>query len=158
MGDRGARQITVTPQENEAMNNTKRIASLFVRVTAAILIAWAIPAAAQQPFPNRPVTIIVPFAPGGPAEAIARTVAQSMQQVLGQNVIIELKPGAGGNVGAEYVAKQTRPDGYTLYFGSTSLASNMSLMKLNFDPRTDLVPVAGIGLTPSLIIVGPNSP
>ena len=120
---------------------------------AAVLVPLAV---AAQGFPNRPVTIIVPFAPGGPAEAIARVVAQPMGQFLGQQVLVELKPGAGGNLGAEYVIRQSRPDGYTVFFGSTSLASNVSLMKISYDPRKDLAPVAGVGIAPNLLIVSPS--
>lgn len=115
-------------------------------------------AAAAQSFPSKPIIIIVPFAPGGPAEGIARITAQAMEQVLKEKIIIETKPGAGGNIGAQYVAKQSRPDGYTLLFGSTTLASSVSLMKTSYDARKDLVPVAGIGMIPNLLITGPNSP
>jgi tripartite-type tricarboxylate transporter receptor subunit TctC len=114
--------------------------------------------ALAQSFPNKPISVIVPFAPGGPAEAVARAVVEPMSQILGQNVIIEYKPGAGGNIGAQYAAKQARPDGYTLFLGSTSLASSVSLMKLNYDPRKDLVPVAGIGAFPNLLVAGPALP
>jgi tripartite-type tricarboxylate transporter receptor subunit TctC len=130
----------------------------WIEVALAASIALASSGALAQGFPARPVTIIVPFAAGGPAEAIARVVAVPMGQQLGQPVVVELRPGAGGNVGAEYVAKQARPDGYTVLFGSTSLASSVSLLKLAFDPRRDLAPVAGVGLSPNLIIVGPGFP
>lgn len=114
--------------------------------------AWA------QGFPSKALSIVVPFSPGGPAEAIARIVAEPMQGFLGQKIIIEHKPGAGGNIGGQYVAKQSRPDGYTVLYGATSLASSVSLMKLAYDPRKDLVPVAGVGILPNLVIVGPNFP
>jgi tripartite-type tricarboxylate transporter receptor subunit TctC len=126
---------------------------------AFFLLALAGSAASfGQSFPAKPITLVVPFAPGGPAEAIARIVVQPMEQILGEKVIVEAKPGAGGNIGAQYVAKQSRPDGYTLFFGSTSLASSVSLMKLNYDARKDLLPVAGIGILPNLVITGPNTP
>jgi tripartite-type tricarboxylate transporter receptor subunit TctC len=124
---------------------------------ALVALLFSIMAAAQ-PFPSKPIIIVVPFAPGGPAEGIARITAQSMEQVLKEKIIIEAKPGAGGNIGAQYVAKQARPDGYTMLFGSTTLASSMSLMKVTYDARKDLVPVAGIGMIPNLLITGPNSP
>lgn len=115
-------------------------------------------AAPAQQYPARPVTIIVPFAPGGPADALARLVAKGMSENLGQNVIIELKPGAGGNIGAEYVARQSRPDGYTLLLATPSLATNVSLTKLSFDPRTDLAPVAGLRAIPNALVVAADSP
>jgi tripartite-type tricarboxylate transporter receptor subunit TctC len=124
-----------------------------------LALAWLFSAAAAaQAFPNKPIIIVVPFAPGGPAEGIARITAQSMEQVLKEKIIIEAKPGAGGNIGAQYVAKQSRPDGYTLLFGSTTLASSISLMKVSYDARKDLMPVAGIGMIPNLVITGPNTP
>ena len=132
--------------------------NLFCGLLLAGMAALIPGAALAQGFPAKPITMIVPFAPGGPAEVIARTVAQPMAQHLGQQVIVELKPGAGGNIGSEYVAKQARRDGYTILYGSTSLASNVSLMKLNYDPRQDLVPIAGINMVPNLLIVGPGSP
>lgn len=124
----------------------------------AVLVSFVPLWAAAQSFPAKPVTLIVPFAPGGPAEAVARVIAEPMQQTLGQKVLIEHKPGAGGNIGGQYVAKQSAPDGYTVFFGSTSLASSVSLLKLNYDPRKDLTPVAGIGILPNVLIVGPNAP
>lgn len=122
-----------------------------------LLAALSLPAFAQG-FPSKPITVVVPFAAGGPAEVITRTVIEPMQDYLGQKVIIEQKPGAGGNIGGQYVAKQSRADGYTMFLGSLSTASSVSLMKLNYDPRKDLVPVAGIGAFPNLLLVGPNFP
>lgn len=124
-----------------------------------IVMAWLVASAAgAQSFPNKPVIIVVPFAPGGPAEGIARITAHSMEPFLGEKIVIESKPGAGGNIGAQYVAKQARPDGYTVLFGSTTLASSVSLMKVSYDARKDLIPVAGIGMIPNLLTTGPNSP
>jgi tripartite-type tricarboxylate transporter receptor subunit TctC len=132
-----------------------RVAAL----AAALVVSASLAApSSAQTFPTRPVSIVVPFAPGGPAEVIARTVAQPMQEILGQQVLIEHKPGAGGNIGAEHVARQVKPDGYTIYFGSTSLASSISLMNLNYDARRELTPIVGLGVTPNLVIVGPSSP
>jgi tripartite-type tricarboxylate transporter receptor subunit TctC len=127
---------------------------MFRLLAAAFLFALA-PAQAQD-FPTRPIAIVVPFAPGGPADGIARAVAEPMAQALGQSVVVEYRPGAGGNVGAQFVAKQSRADGYTVFLGSTSTASSVSLMKLTYDPRKDLVPVAGIGEFPNLLTAGPG--
>ena len=113
-------------------------------------------AIAQGTYPTKPITIIVPFAPGGTAEIVGRLIAQGMQKNIGETVIVELKPGAGGNIGAEYVAR-AKPDGYTILLGSSSLASNASLMKLNFDPAKELVGVLGIGIIPNVVLVGTNS-
>lgn len=113
-------------------------------------------AQAQAAYPTKPITIIVPFAPGGTAEIVGRLIAQGIQKNIGETVIVDLKPGAGGNIGAEYVAR-SRPDGYTILLGSSSLASNASLMKLNFDPAKELVGVLGIGIFPNVVLVGTNS-
>jgi len=131
----------------------------FVRAIVFALVAAHAPFACfAQPYPYRPVTLIVPFAPGGPADVLGRLVAKGMSENLGQNVIVEMKPGAGGNIGAEYVARQSRPDGYTLLMATPSLATNVSLTKLNFDPLTDLVPVAGLRAIPNALIVAADSP
>jgi tripartite-type tricarboxylate transporter receptor subunit TctC len=101
---------------------------------------------------------VVPYAPGGSADVVGRLVAAEMSKALGQNVVIEMRPGAGGNIGAELVARNTRSDGYTILLGSLSLSSNVSLMKLNFDPRKDLVAVAGLATFPNLMVTAIDSP
>ncbi|HEX4330154.1 MAG TPA: tripartite tricarboxylate transporter substrate-binding protein, partial [Burkholderiales bacterium] len=115
-------------------------------------------ARAADEFPAHPVTMIVPYAAGGSADVLGRVIAQEMAKPLGQNVVVDLRPGAGGNLGAEIVAKSTPHDGYTFLFASVSLSTSVSLMKLNFDPRKDLVPVAGIATIPSLLVVSNDSP
>jgi tripartite-type tricarboxylate transporter receptor subunit TctC len=132
----------------------------FISFAAKMCLAFGIAdqAAWAQAYPNRVVTVVVPFAPGGTAELVGRAMAQEMQKHLGGTIIVDLKPGAGGNIGADYVARTAKPDGYTILLGSSSLASNASLMKMNFDPRKDLVPVAGIGMVPNILVVGANSP
>ena len=128
--------------------------------TAAILLGCALLAGAVQAqgFPARPVSMIVPYAPGGSADVVGRLVAAEMTKTLGHNVVLELKPGAGGNIGAELVAKTARADGYTILLASLSLSSNVSLMKLNFDPRKDLVAVAGIATLPNLMVTAADGP
>jgi tripartite-type tricarboxylate transporter receptor subunit TctC len=138
-------------------HSTSTVQALTLLVAA--LAAIALPArAVAQAFPTRPITMIVPFAPGGSAEVLGREFAIEMAKLLGQAVVVELRPGAGGNIGAEYVAKQSRPDGYTLLLGSLSVSTNVSLMKLNWDPRKDLIPVAGIATVPNLLVVSAESP
>lgn len=133
--------------------------SLRSAVLAAGLVAAGIPHTAfAQSFPTRPVSMIIPFAPGGSAEVLGREFAIEMSKLLGQNVVVELRPGAGGNIGAELVARQARPDGYTILLGSLSVSSNVSLMKLGWDPRKDLIPVAGIATVPNLLVVASDGP
>lgn len=111
-----------------------------------------------QGFPQRPLTLVLPYAPGGSADVLGRVLATEMQRELGQTVVVEYKPGAGGNIGAEWVARQGASDGHTVLFAASSLATSVSLSKLNFDPRRDLQPVAGLAAIPSLMLVSSDSP
>lgn len=144
------------------MNNSKRKlppVALAALATFAAFAASGDPANAQE-FPSvRPVTMIVPYAAGGPGDQIARVIQNEMAQRLGQSVVIELKPGAGGNIGAEHVAKIARPDGYTILKTATSLASNPILQKkFPFDPLVDLVAIGGVNIIPMSVIVHPSVP
>ena len=134
------------------------VRSLFGLLLAAAAAAAALPPAAAQPYPTRPVTMVVPYAAGGSADVVGRLVAAEMAKHLGENIVIEMRPGAGGNIGAELVARSAKPDGYTILLGSLSLSSNPSLMKLNFDPRRDLVAVAGLATFPNLMVTAVSSP
>jgi tripartite-type tricarboxylate transporter receptor subunit TctC len=130
-------------------------------VAGALLLGAfpSLPALAQaQDFPARPVQMIIPYAAGGSADVLGRVIANEMSKILGHSVVPELRPGAGGNLGAEQVAKNSRADGYTFLFASMSLATSVSLAKLNFDPRRDLVPVAGGFTIPSLMVIAADSP
>jgi tripartite-type tricarboxylate transporter receptor subunit TctC len=127
------------------------------QILAALLVAF-VTCASGQTFPSRPVTMIVPYAAGGSADVVARPVAAEMGKLLGENVVVELRPGAGGNIGAEYVARSARADGYTILLASLSLATNVSLMKLNFDPRKDLVAIGGITTFPNVLLVSSQDP
>lgn len=120
----------------------------------ALLIAAA-PAAA---FPDRPVILVVPYAPGGSADVVARVMAPEMAAALGQPVVVEMRPGAGGHIGAAHVARAAPADGHTVLLGSLSLATGPALQTLNFDPLRDLAPLGGIGAVPNLVVVSPESP
>jgi tripartite-type tricarboxylate transporter receptor subunit TctC len=122
---------------------------------AAAALALALPlAAAAQSFPTRPITIIVPFPPGGSSDTIMRVMAKRAQESLGQPLVIENRPGAGGVVGAVSV-KGAPPDGYTLYMGHTGThVVNVSLMsKLEYDPQKDFRPITTLFSFPSLLVV-----
>ncbi len=123
-------------------------------------LAAALPARARaaRTWPDRPVTMIVPYAPGGSADVLARVFGPAMSEVLGQPVVVELRPGAGGNIGAAYVARSAPADGYHFLFASLSLSTAPALQSIAFNPLRDLVPVAGIGAIPSLAVVAPDSP
>ncbi|HEY1287253.1 MAG TPA: tripartite tricarboxylate transporter substrate binding protein [Burkholderiales bacterium] len=129
-----------------------------MRQLVAVLVALFAASAFGQAFPTRPVTMIVPYAAGGSADVVARPVAAEMGKILGENVVVELRPGAGGNIGAEYVARSARADGYTILLASLSLATNVSLMKLSFDPRKDLAAIGGITTFPNVLLVSSQDP
>lgn len=117
------------------------------------------PALAQGGFPTRSMTWVVPFAAGGITDTAARTLAQHMSGTLGQQVIVENRPGAGGTIGAEFVARSA-PDGYTMVYGSQGpMASAVTMFPtLRYDPRRDFAPVHGIGASPHLIVTSPERP
>jgi len=119
---------------------------------AASIVAFAALPAKAQPYPNRPVKMIVPFAPGGATDIIARTVAQKLGDRLGQSVVIENKPGAGTTIGNAEVAK-ARPDGYTLLFAPTPFViSQVVYPTLPYDPRKDFVPVSLLATSPFILV------
>jgi len=116
-------------------------------------------AASAQPWPSKPIRYIVPFAPGGTTDILARTISEKLSVALGQPVVVENKPGAGGGVGAEYTAKQPA-DGYTIMGGTISThAINASLYKnLGYDPVRDFAPVTLIARVPNMLVVNPSIP
>jgi len=138
--------------------------ALAPRAVAAILglAAIAVPTAgalAQPAYPSKPIRLIVPFPPGGGTDMIARTVAQKLADQNQWNVVVDNRPGAGGNLGVDAAAKSA-PDGYTLVMGQTSnLAINPSLYaKLPYDPLKDLVPVALVSSSPIVMAAPAKSP
>ena len=110
-------------------------------------------------YPTRPVKIVVPLTAGGPTDILARIIGQSLSERLGQPVVIDNRPGAGGNIGAEAVAKSP-PDGYTLFMGTSGpMSINAALYgNLGFDPQRDLVPVVGIAAAPFVVSVNSRLP
>jgi tripartite-type tricarboxylate transporter receptor subunit TctC len=111
-----------------------------------------------QAYPDKLVKIIVPYAAGGAVDIVARSIGQPLSEALKQPVIIDNRPGAGGNIGMEMAAKAA-PDGYTLLMASNAIATNMALFpKLTFDGRRDFAPVAKIGYAPLVIVVPASSP
>jgi tripartite-type tricarboxylate transporter receptor subunit TctC len=128
-----------------------------VRLAAGALIALAAPLAWGQTYPSKIVRIIAPFAPGGGTDFIARVAAAKLTEALGQQVIVENRPGAGGSLGAELGAKAA-PDGYTLTVIAGSYAVNPSLYKLAFDPVLDVTPIIQLSQGPFLIATHPALP
>lgn len=124
---------------------------------AALLGAIA-PAAAAQSYPTRPVRLIAPFPPGGSVDIISRLVGQKLSESLGQQFVVDNRPGAGSNLGIDIAAK-AQPDGYTLVLVSVAFAINPSLYKkLPYDPVKDLAPVALVASAPNLLVTNPSLP
>ena len=128
-------------------------------LVAVVSLLMSLAPAAAQEFPTRPVKIVVPAAAGGPTHITAQLLAEKMQASLGQPVIVEPKPGAGNNLGADFVAKSA-PDGYTMLLATTGThAINQTLFKhLPFDPIKDFEPVSLVVQYPLLLLVSPDLP
>jgi tripartite-type tricarboxylate transporter receptor subunit TctC len=124
---------------------------------AALLIA-ATSLAQPSTYPNRPVKMVAPFAPGGPVDVVARVLAPKLSEGLGQQFYVENHPGGSGNIGTALVAKAP-PDGYTVLVISSTLVVNPSLFaKLGFDTTSDLAPVSLVGVSPQVLLVHPSVP
>jgi tripartite-type tricarboxylate transporter receptor subunit TctC len=128
-------------------------------LTALCLLAMLAPAALAQPYPSKPLRLIVPFPPGGPTDIVGRLVAQEIEKGLGQAVVVENRPGAGGTVGSTAAARAPA-DGYTLLYGSTStLAIAPSLYRnLAYDPRSAFAPISLVSRGPIVIAVNAEVP
>ena len=124
-----------------------------------LLLAMAAPLLANaQPYPGKPIRMIVPYAAGTAADALARILGDRLAQALAQPVVVDDRPGAGGNIGVEAAAKAPN-DGYTLLLGTIDMASNASLYRaVNYDPIKDFVPVSTIARIPGLLVVPADSP
>lgn len=134
--------------------------SRFLAALAGLaMFAAAVPAAHAQAWPSRPLKIVVPFAPGGSTDIFARLVGERLATSLGQPVVIENRPGAGGNIGAESVAKAP-PDGYTLLMATTGVMAINNAMYKNpgYDAEKDLKPVVYIASITNVLIVPADSP
>ena len=134
----------------------KKPMGLFARVVSyAALAALSMSVFAQADFPNRPIRIIVAFPPGASTDIVARLVGQRLTEAWGQNVVIENRPGAGGNIGSQ-AAKRANPDGYTLMMNSSAFAVNVSLYRNPGYSMADFVPVIQGPTTPNLISAHPS--
>ena len=137
------------------VHDTHRRGLLQALVLSATLLAGN---AMAQAWPNKPVTLVVPFPAGGTTDVLARALAEKLTLSLGQTVIVESKPGAGATLGADYVAK-SRPDGYTLLVGAVhhTIASSV-YRKLPYDFQKDLAPITTIALVPNVLVVNASTP
>lgn len=133
---------------------------LAVWTTASLLSLGAFSGTVAQAanWPEKPITLVVPFPPGGPTDMVARVLAQNVSQQLGQSVIVENKPGANANIGNGFVAKAA-PDGYTVLYNTSSITLSPALYKkLSYDVRQDLAPVALTAVVPLALVVHPGLP
>jgi tripartite-type tricarboxylate transporter receptor subunit TctC len=128
--------------------------SVFI-IACALLVATGLPANAQT-FPAKPVRLVVPFPPGGPADGLGRLLAEKLKQSWGESVIVENRGGAGGNIGAELVAKAA-PDGYTLLLNASNHVINSALLeKMPFDPIKDFTPITEVASYMLVLVVHPS--
>jgi tripartite-type tricarboxylate transporter receptor subunit TctC len=134
----------------------KRLLALFTGTAAALSIPLAVSAA---DYPARPVTIVVAFTPGGTSDVLSRILGRRLNEILHQPFIIENRPGAGGNIAAEQIARAA-PDGYSLLMGNNSiLATNAALYKkLAYDPEKDFIPISLVGTQANILVVNNSVP
>jgi tripartite-type tricarboxylate transporter receptor subunit TctC len=133
-------------------------ASRVVLVLYAVTLGAFPTLASAQTYPQKPIRFILPFPPGGGTDTLGRIVGQKLGESLGQQVVIDNRPGAGANIGAELAAKSP-PDGYTIFMGNVAHTINASLYsKLNYDLVKDFAPVTMLGLTANIVVVHPSVP
>jgi tripartite-type tricarboxylate transporter receptor subunit TctC len=126
------------------------------RVVAVVALGFA--AAAHAQYPNKPITTVVGFEPGGGTDTTARIIAPTLGELLGQQVVVENRSGAGGDIAVDYVAKQT-PDGYSLVLANVgALAVNPHILKTPYDPLKDLQPISMAVVFPNVLVVQPSLP
>lgn len=129
-----------------------------MRMAAVWVIVLAlVPPCAAQGYPSKPIRLIVPFTPGGGTDILARVIGQKLTESMGQQVIVDNRAGAGGNIGAELAAKAS-PDGHTILMVSASYTVNAGLYKLAFDPVRDLAPVTQVASVPFVLVAHPAVP
>jgi tripartite-type tricarboxylate transporter receptor subunit TctC len=135
----------------------KTVRSLAIAALATFTLVAG--AAAQQDYPNRPVMWVVPFPPGGQADTAARVLAKATGDRLGQQIVIDNRPGAGGIIGAEMVMN-AKPDGYTIFYGSSGPMGILPKLHKNisYDPVKNFVPIAAIAVSPLVLLVPPGKP
>lgn len=142
------------------MTTNRRLAiGRMCAATTVVCAMWgALPATAQERWPAKPVRMVVPFAAGGSTDIVARMVAQKLSTLWGQPVVVENRAGAGGNVGADVVAK-SQADGYTLLMASGSITINPHIYKrMPFDTKKDLAPITNVASGPMLLVVPDRTP
>ena len=131
---------------------------LFIRFVFGLFLALMTSMLWAQSWPTRPVRMIIAFSPGGPTDLVSRVLAQKLSEQLGQQVIVDNKPGAGGNIAAELAAKAA-PDGYTIFYNTSAIVIGPALYgKVNYDTLKDFVPVILTASVPMFLVVNPQLP
>ena len=149
--------MQAVPQRFTQLISRRLVAAALVTLTSVATLSTT-GAQAQAAFPSKPITMIVPFPPGGPTDLVARVIAQEMSKSMGQPVIIDNKGGANGNLGAALAAKAPA-DGYTLLYNTSSITLSPALYKsLNYDVNRDFAPVALTAVVPLALVIAPNVP
>jgi len=136
-----------------------RFVALIAAAAAALSLAFPAGAQGTAAYPAKPVKLVIPFPPGGPLDIVGRAIAQKLTEAWGQSVVVDNRPGAGGNIGADLVAKSA-PDGYTILMGALSThAVNPSLYaKMPYDAITDFAPITLVAVTPNVLVVNAALP
>jgi tripartite-type tricarboxylate transporter receptor subunit TctC len=130
----------------------------FLRFLTGLFLALMASSLWAQSWPNKPVRMIIAFPPGGPTDLVSRVLAQRLSEQLGQQVIVDNKPGAGGNLAAELAARAT-PDGYTIFYNTSAIVIGPALYgKVNYDTLKDFAPVALTASVPMVLVVNPQLP
>ena len=141
------------------MNPLRRTLAILPAIALSLATLAAVGFANAQAFPQKPVRLVVPFPPGGPIDTVSRAIAQKLTEAWGQTVVVDNRPSAGGNIGADLVAKAA-PDGYTVVMGALSThAVNPSLYpKMPYDAAQDFAPISLVAVTPNVLVVNPSLP
>src|SRR5436190_228812 len=148
-----------TAEATKRMHSSLRALSAFSVSSVIMLLAFGLPEAYAQTYPSKPIRFVVPYPAGGPLDTIARLLAAKVGESVKQPVVVDNKPGAGGNIGADIVAKSP-PDGYTIVMGALAThAINPTLYKsMPYDPVKDFTPITQVASTPNILIVNPSVP
>ena len=131
-----------------------KIAPLLI---VAALFSVVVPNAWAQGYPSKPIRLVVPFTPGGGTDILARVIAVRVSESLGQPIVVDNRPGAGGTIGFETVAR-ANPDGYTLIIVNSNYSGTSAIVKLSYDPVNDVEPIILIGETGLVLVVHPSMP
>jgi tripartite-type tricarboxylate transporter receptor subunit TctC len=150
--------LITTPAQAHNVRRAEVAGRVALRIAAGLVLALAAPHLPAQSYPAKPVRLIIPAAPGGGTDIIARTIGHKLNELLKQNVLIENRAGGSTNIGTEVVARAA-PDGYTVLMASTPHAINPSLFaKLNFDPIRDFTPISQLATVQTVFVVHPALP